>query len=228
MRQILQGESIEMVIKLSILGLLIVLIAVLIVTSRKEFFVDATVNTANTENTANTVNTATTKAVTWPPPRGVVPAQSADLSQASLAPSMGDAAGPAPIAPAALSAAINTAQGSPSMGLSSPMQPVMHENNHTTTAVHANTMQNKSDLLSSIQKIIHNELLAARSTDTAIKHGAPATSHVASPSLQQGRERTKASPSHGAGCEPEQEECQDMSQYIKKDSIPCWGCSLNY
>ena len=22
--------------------------------------------------------------------------------------------------------------------------------------------------------------------------------------------------------------CPDMSSYIKKDSIPCWGCSLDY
>ena len=103
------------------------------------------------------------------------------------------------------------------------MVPIVSEVAHSEMAVNANAVQNKSDLLSSIQKIIRNELLAARSTDTAVKNAKQAT---VTPSLQQGREQmAKASHAPSCGSTECHGECQD---YIKKDAIPCWGCSLDY
>ena len=46
---------------------------------------------------------------------------------------------------------------------------------------------------------------------------------ASTPSLAQGM----AWPSR-SGCNGDQSEQPDMSEYIRKDSIPCWGCDVNY
>ena len=100
------------------------------------------------------------------------------------------------------------------------------------TGYAATELHQKTGLLQDIQKIVHNELLASRSTEPV--HGGK-VSHSSSASISQGNEYNKASMKKSdSSCEEDELEqsynnsCPDMSQYIKKDSIPCAGCNLDY
>jgi hypothetical protein len=90
---------------------------------------------------------------------------------------------------------------------------VQPQNTLSDTAQTAMASQGKSDFLKSIQKIIRNELLANRSTDSDMI-GSSDESCNGSDATQQGQDYMSAK--------------SDMSKYIKKDSIPCYGCSLDY
>lgn len=115
------------------------------------------------------------------------------------------------------------------------------------TGYTAMALQQKSDLLKDIQKMFRNELLASRATEPIgmVSHqtahhqakgpangitcnetnsNADGTNDSAnnSPSTTQGMEYG-ASSVKGIN-----QGCPDISQYIKKDAIPCWGCSLDY
>ena len=83
------------------------------------------------------------------------------------------------------------------------------------TAYTAMDLQNKSALLQNIQKIVKNELAASRnqSNNNPIAMGEDCCNSD-STCDQQGQEYNS--------------EKNDMSKYIKKDSIPCWGCTLDY
>jgi hypothetical protein len=80
-------------------------------------------------------------------------------------------------------------------------------------------------LLRDIQQIVHNELLQTKGMTTAnaqpLFQAASKEKVLLSedPSLQQGAEHCNSRP----------KVCpKDMSQYIRKDQIPCWGCTLDY
>ena len=92
-------------------------------------------------------------------------------------------------------------------------------------APEANAKGNAAALLRDIQQIVHNELLQNKGMTTA---NAQPLFQAASkervllsedPSLQQGAEHCNSRPTY---CP------KDMSQYIRKDQIPCWGCTLDY
>jgi len=98
------------------------------------------------------------------------------------------------------------------------------------TGYAATELHQKAGLLKDIQKIVHNELLASRSTEPV--HGGK-VSHSSSASISQGNEYNKASMKKSdSSCEDDEQpynnSCPDMAQYIKKDSIPCAGCNLDY
>jgi hypothetical protein len=97
-------------------------------------------------------------------------------------------------------------------------------------AYDAMTLQQRSELLKDIQTVVRNEIIANRNT-TPIIPLQPQKSDTDSTS--QGKEYENSCykdteyrcPKNPDGsCPP----LPDMSQYIKKDSIPCWGCSLDY
>jgi hypothetical protein len=69
---------------------------------------------------------------------------------------------------------------------------------------------NESKFLAEIEKTIRDEIKRARQTDSAVI--SPLESCQDTPSLKQ-----------GASYCPK---CPDMSQYIRKDQIPCWNCTL--
>lgn len=102
----------------------------------------------------------------------------------------------------------------------------------SNTGYQAMALQQKSDLLKDIQKIIHNELLANRNVDSTMIQSQKGTgSSVGSIAVSQGNEYKKRSkPSNGNQCYDSEDSCEatDLSPYIRKDSIPCWGCSLDY
>jgi hypothetical protein len=94
----------------------------------------------------------------------------------------------------------------------------------------AMSLQEKADLLKDIQKLVKNEVLAHRAT-TPIISGE--TEHKKTDSTAQGQDYESSCakdtdyrcPKNSDGsCPP----IPDMTQYIKKDEIPCYGCSLDY
>ncbi len=94
----------------------------------------------------------------------------------------------------------------------------------------AMSLQERADLLKDIQKLVKNEVLAHRAT-TPIIGGE--TEHKKTDSTAQGQDYESSCakdtdyrcPKNPDGsCPP----VPDMSQYIKKDAIPCYGCSLDY
>ena len=106
------------------------------------------------------------------------------------------------------------------------------------TSYDAMSLKQKSDLLTNIQKIFRNELLANRSTDSSVIDTTSSSCSDTS-STQQGNEFNKASQKCDGPSDEDSYRCPknpdgscppvpDMTQYIKKDAIPCWGCSVDY
>jgi hypothetical protein len=93
------------------------------------------------------------------------------------------------------------------------------------------TLQQKADLLKDIQTIVRNDILANRATKPIIS--GETRQSGSTDATAQGQEYESSCykdteyrcPKNPDGsCPP----VPDMSQYIKKDAIPCWGCSLDY
>lgn len=93
----------------------------------------------------------------------------------------------------------------------------------------AMNLQQKAELLKDIQKVVRNEVLANRSTTPVLNGNEQGQGNV-SDSTAQGQEYSDSCseyrcPKNADGtCPP----IPDMSEYIKKDQIPCWGCALDY
>jgi hypothetical protein len=89
----------------------------------------------------------------------------------------------------------------------------------------ANEKGQRATLLRDIRQVVHNELASFKGMTTASSQPlfqmASAEKALLSedPSIQQGNEMKAARPTY---CP------KDMSQYIRKDQIPCWGCTLDY
>ena len=102
--------------------------------------------------------------------------------------------------------------------LSAPAQPIRNNVNPqvsvSDTGYNAMQLQNQSSLLSNIKKIVQDELRTNRVKPENHPLALSGTSGSCSNSTQQGNEYTNGK--------------EDMSKYIKKDSIPCWGCTLDY
>jgi hypothetical protein len=108
---------------------------------------------------------------------------------------------------------------------------VMPEISISGSGYDAMTLQQRMELLKDIQKVVRNELVTHRATDPIIS----GETRKCNPTdaTAQGKEYSKSCykggdescPSYPDGtCPP----LPDMSQYIKKDAIPCWGCALDY
>jgi hypothetical protein len=90
------------------------------------------------------------------------------------------------------------------------------------TGYDAMKLNKQSNMLNDIQKIVHNEMLANRATDVSVKNAG---------SKKKRTNRNASNSLCGAQGEMgvlDEMDTQDMSKYIKKDEIPCWGCSLDY
>lgn len=88
----------------------------------------------------------------------------------------------------------------------------------------AKKKQEQAELLRDIRTVVHNELISAQASTTA-----SAQPHL-SQSTQDGTLLYYDTPSTAQGTElkgARPKWCpRDMSEYIRKDSIPCWNCSL--
>ena len=102
--------------------------------------------------------------------------------------------------------------------LSAPAQPIRNNVNPQVsisgTGYNAMELQNRSSLLSNIKKIVQDELRTSRVQPENHPLALSGTNGSCSNSTQQGNEYMNGK--------------EDMSKYIKKDSIPCWGCNLDY
>jgi len=173
-------------------------------------------------------NTIQSAAASAGPAAASAPAPAAAAAAAPAAPAAASAPASAPAAPAAPvvpAAPADLSSGSsivppmgagpapygamngttPSHGAIPSRTDVVPQVSMSPTGQAASMLQQKSDLLKDIQKIFRNELLASRSTDASTMN---TSSCAGSPSMSQGEEYN--------------------SKMIKKDSIPCWGCSLDY
>jgi len=84
--------------------------------------------------------------------------------------------------------------------------------------------QGRAKFLRDIQDIVRTELLATKQITTAnsqpiLSATTAKPNATAQISEQQGQEAVTA---REKAC------AKDMSQYIRKDSIPCWNCTLDY
>ena len=170
-------------------------------------------------------------------------ATSAATTAAAAAAAAADAAAAATRVTAALTRASEAARTTSSNAASTAANPqrndVQPQVTMSNTSYDAMALKQKSDLLTNIQKMFRNELLANRSTDASVIDKTTSTSSTSS-STQQGNEFNKASQKcDGPSNDEDSYRCPknpdgscpplpDMSQYIKKDAIPCWGCSVDY
>lgn len=96
------------------------------------------------------------------------------------------------------------------------------------TSDQAQSLKQRMDILSDIQSLMKKKTLESRrlpqyDTDSKSKNAPSA-------SLCQGREYKKACDQDTNTCNQDvKNTCDhDMTQYIRKDSIPCWKCNLDY
>jgi len=98
------------------------------------------------------------------------------------------------------------------------------------TGYQAMALHKQSNLLNDIQKIVHNELLANRMTDVSVKNAPDSSmgdSSMGDNSMGDNSMGDRCNSNSSDSCEQE-ERHHDMSKYIKKNEIPCWGCSIDY
>jgi hypothetical protein len=120
----------------------------------------------------------------------------------------------------------------PDMGSTMPTRTdVVPEVSISGSGYNAMNLQERAELLKDIQKLVKNEVLANRSTQPIISGETRRSQDT--DSTAQGREyegscykdtEYRCPKNPDGSCPP----VPDMTQYIKKDEIPCWGCSLDY
>jgi hypothetical protein len=105
---------------------------------------------------------------------------------------------------------------------------IVPEINISENGQDARILQQKSELLKDIQKVVRNEILANRHTtpimdENSCQDDSGCDNKNNTTATFQGKEYAgRCHKNNTCSQQP------DMSQYIKKDSIPCWGCSLDY
>ena len=87
----------------------------------------------------------------------------------------------------------------------------------------AMSLQKRKELLRDIQAVVKNEILASRSTTPISSYNKP---QMNTDATNQGKEYEDSTRNLVENCS--KDSLPDMSEYIKKDAIPCWGCKLDY
>ncbi len=106
------------------------------------------------------------------------------------------------------------------------------------------TLQKKTELLKNIQKLIKNELISGRQTTNINEKQEKQEQELKqfekqlmdkleTDALQQGKEYNSECKKQCEGPCPRNKDgtcppVPDMSEYIRKDQIPCWNCTLDY
>lgn len=211
-------------IKIS-LGILLFILAIVLIISYKrneEGFTDSAISSDINQSTPMPPASAAPLSV----PAAPLSVPTAPLSVApSASASPSASAAPSPVAPAAPTAPSVTGEN----GIARSPMIRTDENKNTIVlsqeSIDSIALQLKSKILGDTQKSVKNSALVERQTTPvqSITESKAATS----PSSQQGKEydESKPCPAYPDGsCPP----YPDMSKYIKKDSIPCWNCSIDY
>lgn len=103
--------------------------------------------------------------------------------------------------------------------------------NLTDTSKVAMNAQNKSKLLQDIQQIVRNECMNEKLMTTAKSQDILKTDKNKDKESDSGLCGSQIAEQQGremAAKRPERPCPYDMNQYVRKDSIPCWGCTLDY
>ena len=235
-----------MILKVTLFGLILLLIAVIAASyyANKEGFDNLPVPTPVTAPASATA-TAPASAIAPATATATAPTTAPTTAPASvLAPATAPVTASAPAtasAPVTASAKVPvtapvTAQGQVAPRDTSPLASLMPHNMTYTPSVtsyssttpkrtdvqaevslsdtgyDAMSLQQKSKLLKTIQQMVKNEVLATRATQP----------------IDSDDDCSSASPSESQGNEYNHKTKKDMAQYIKKDSIPCAGCTLDY
>lgn len=144
----------------------------------------------------------------------------------------------APASPSPISSPVSTP--APASSTTPQRNVVVPQVSISDTGYNAMELQQKTDLLKDIQKIVRNEILANRMTTPMMKDKNSTSDdddEDESDSTMQGKEYESNCQKMNGG--EEEYRCPknpdgscppvpDMTQYIKKDAIPCWGCSIQY
>ena len=170
----------------------------------------------------------------------------------------GFSAPPPPVAPFELADSYSLEPFSSRYVHSVSSDPVPSVSNPTVTvsdtAYDSMTLKQRSDLLKNVQKLVRDELLLSRQLNTLKEEEEEEEEEEEDPSEWQGRDYHRRC--HQDGQEQEQGQGQgqdqgqeqkrkhhyrcpknpdgscppvpDLTQYIHKDQIPCWGCSVDY
>lgn len=191
------------------LGALVVLLVIVIATSyfvNKEGFEDITNSSVSLSKAVSTVS----------------PSASAS---ASTSPQMPSAPTTAPV--------VSVAAPAPVTDSTTPQRHVVvPEVKLSGTGYDAMDLHQKMDLLRDIQQAVRNEILAGRNTKPIIS-GETRKAPSDTDATAQGQEyenncykdtEYRCPKNPDGSCPP----VPDMSEYIRKDAIPCWGCSLDY
>lgn len=190
------------------LGALVVLLVIVIATSyfvNREGFEDITNSSVSLSKAVNTVS----------------PSASASAS-VSASPQMPSAPTAVPAVPVAPSADSTTPQ----------RHDVVPEVKLSGAGYDAMDLHQKMDLLRDIQQAVRNEILVGRNTKPIIS-GETRKAPSDTDATAQGQEyenncykdtEYRCPKNPDGSCPP----VPDMSEYIRKDAIPCWGCSLDY
>lgn len=132
---------------------------------------------------------------------------------------------------------------SPAPSVSSPSAPSISNPTVTVSDIAYNsmTLKQRSDLLKNVQKLVRDEILLARQVGTLKKEEEEEEEEQEDPSEWQGRDYHMRCHQDGRGQEEKKQEYRcpknpdgscppvpDLTQYIRKDQIPCWGCSVDY
>jgi hypothetical protein len=106
------------------------------------------------------------------------------------------------------------------------------------TGYNAMKFNKQNNLLNDIQKIIHNEMLSHRTLDVSVKNtssrsraSGAASGAAGAPKGAKSVTSKKSCNNISSGSCDSSARCDDepdMSKYIRKDQIPCYGCSLDY
>ena len=211
-----------MIIKATLLTLLIVLFVVILMSyyTNKEGFDDITNTYYNKLSTdlggaLNTVSTDLSNAVNAGTGNG-----DSDASTQGVPDS-----GPG-VAPPSNGMAI------PANGSSTPQRnDIVPEISISGSGYDAMTLQQRADMLKDIQQVVRNEILSSRSTKPIISGETRQSTNTDATSQGQEYEGSchksteyRCPKNPDGSCPP----IPDMTQYIKKDAIPCWGCSIDY
>lgn len=152
-------------------------------------------------------------------------------------------ASPAVVSPPAVAPSVATpatvspvmAPTAPKASLSAPAANVMVPPSSEKVEVSpsgydAMTKNQRASLLRDIQKVVRNELISKRALEHVKDQEDDYDDEDESDSTAQGRDYKKNSFKSEDACSADSK-CDplvDMTKYIRKDQIPCWGCNIDY
>ena len=125
----------------------------------------------------------------------------------------------------------NESNKAPTQGTIPHLTPTKPEIAVTDVSYDAMKLNQKSNLMKDIQKIVRNELISSHILDPNVQNDSSKASTHQNSRMEKA---TSCMDNMDTTDDNDQQYAKykgqriDMSKYIKKNEIPCWGCSLDY